>query len=81
MGHLQDPCYEVIVKGAPERVLDLCTANEQIFSNLRSWDATFRFHQSRWSCMLLRLLCLMCAEAASWTGMGYCLLVNFASAV
>ncbi|OLP79721.1 Potassium-transporting ATPase alpha chain 2 [Symbiodinium microadriaticum] len=32
----EDPCYEVIVKGAPERVLDLCTANEQIFSNLRS---------------------------------------------
>ncbi|CAE7561200.1 ATP12A [Symbiodinium necroappetens] len=33
----EDPCYEVIVKGAPERVLDLCTANEQIFSNLRDW--------------------------------------------
>eukprot|EP00439_Symbiodinium_sp_Y106_P070149 s548_g12.t1 len=32
----EDPSYEVILKGAPERVLELCAANEQIFSNLRS---------------------------------------------
>ena len=61
MALLQDPSYEVILKGAPERVLELCAANEQIFSNLRSWDATVWFHQSKWSCILLpAVVCRVC---------------------